>query len=105
MYISKDGRYIATTIAIENDKYPGEGWFRMVGVRRDARGLGAGKLVALATLHSLAERGYKSAMLSTDDVRIPAISLYLSLGFKPVYSHESHEERWKKVMETLKALK
>lgn len=98
LYIRKDGKDIATTTAIENSKFPGEGWFRMVGVSPEARGSGAGRMVTLAALHSLADRGYKSVVLSTDDERIPAICLYLSLGFEPVYSHESHEKRWEKVM-------
>jgi len=74
----------------------------MVGVDPDSRGLGAGRLIALAALHSLAERGYKTAVLSTDDERIPAINLYYSLGFRPIYTHESHKERWKKIMAKLK---
>lgn len=101
LYVCKDGKEISTTTAIENEKYPGEGWLRMVAVALDARGQGAGKLVTLAALHSLAARGYKSVMLSTDDRRTPAISLYLSLGFKPLYTHESHEERWKNVLASL----
>ena len=102
IYISKDGKDIATTTAIENEKYPGEGWFRMVAVSPQARGLGAGRMVALAALHSLAKRGYKTVLLSTDDQRIPAICMYLSLGFEPVYSHESHKERWDKVFNIIK---
>ena len=102
LYISKDGKDIATTTAIEASKFPGEGWFRMVATSPQARGLGAGRLVTLAALHSLAARGFKSAMLSTDDERIPAIRLYLSLGFEPFYSHESHKERWEKVFEKIR---
>lgn len=101
LYIAKDGVDIATATAVEKDIFPGEGWFRMIGTAPEARGLGAGKLVCLAALHSLAARGYKSVVLSTDDARIPAIKLYLSLGFEPIFTHESHEERWKKVMENI----
>ncbi len=101
LYISKNGVDIATTSAVENPAYPGEGWFRMVGVHQDARGMGVGRMIALAALHALKDRGYKSACLSTDDARIPALSLYLSLGFEPVYSHESHKERWERVFEIL----
>lgn len=101
LYISKNGRAIATATAIENGKYPGEGWLRMVAVSPDSRGLGAGKLIVSAALHSLAARGYKSVLLSTDDRRTPAISLYLSLGFQPIYTHESHEERWNSVLTSL----
>ena len=101
LYLSYNGKPIATATAVEHQNYPGEGWYRMVGVRTDARGMGAGRLIGLAALHALRNRGYKSALLSTDDQRIPAINLYLSLGFEPVYTHESHEERWKKVFETI----
>ena len=101
IYAEKDGENIATATAVENPLYPGEGWFRMIGTHVDARGLGAGRLVCLAALHSLRDRGYKSAVLSTDDNRIAAISLYLSLGFKPVFSHASHRGRWEKVFASL----
>lgn len=102
LYIAKDNVYIATATAVEKADFPGEGWFRMIASVPEARGLGAGRLVCLAALHSLAARGYKTAVLSTDDERIPAISLYLSLGFEPLINHESHEERWAKVFEQLK---
>ena len=105
LYLRYNGVDVATTTAVENAAYPNEGWFRMVGVRQDARGMGAGRLIALAALHELKDRGYKTAVLSTDDTRIPAISLYLSLGFEPVYSHESHKERWEKVFDVLNSKK
>ena len=101
LYISKDGVDIATATAVEKAEFPGEGWFRMVGTRPSARGLGAGRMVLNACLHSLAARGYKSVVLSTDDERIPALKLYLSLGFEPLYTHESHKERWEKIMKEI----
>jgi ribosomal protein S18 acetylase RimI-like enzyme len=101
LYISRDSIDIATCTAVEKDTFPGEGWFRMVGTRPSARGHGAGRLVLTAALHSLAARGYRSVVLSTDDSRTPAISLYLSLGFKPLMNHPSHEARWKAVFEEL----
>lgn len=102
LYIAKDGVDISTATAVEKEDFPGEGWFRMVGTVPEARGLGAGKLVCLAALHSLAARGYKSAVLSTDDERIAAIKLYLSLGFEPIFTHESHEARWDKIYSIIK---
>ena len=77
----------------------------MVGVHADARGLGAGKMIGLAALYDLRDRGYKSALLSTDEHRLPAISLYLSLGFEPVFTHESHKARWEKVFEQIAEFK
>ncbi len=101
LYISKDGKDIATTTAVEKESFPGEGWFRMVGVAPEACGLGAGRLISLAALHSLAARGYKTAVLSTDDFRLPALNLYYSIGFRPIYTHESHAERWAKILPQL----
>ena len=105
LYISRNGEPIATTSAVEHPSYPGEGWYRMVGVKASAKGVGAGKLIGLAALYALRDRGYKSAMLSTDDIRIPAIRLYLSLGFEPYYNHESHKERWEKVLKIIEEQK
>ncbi len=102
LYIAKNFVPIATATAVEKEDFPGEGWFRMIATCPEARGHGAGRLVCLAALHCLAARGYKTAVLSTDDFRIPAIKLYLSLGFEPIYTHESHPGRWAKVMENIK---
>lgn len=101
LYISKNGVDISTVTAVEKETFPGEGWFRMVGTHPDARGQGAGRMVLIAALNSLAARGYRSTVLSTDDFRLPAISLYLSLGFEPVYTHESHPDRWAKIFAEL----
>lgn len=101
LYIAKNSVPIATATAVEKEDFPAEGWFRMIATAPEARGHGAGRLVCFAALHCLAARGYKTAVLSTDDFRIPAIKLYLSLGFEPIYTHESHKERWEKVMQTI----
>ena len=105
LFVAKDGKDIATCTAAEKEWFPSEGWLRMVGTDPDARGCGAGRLVCLAALHCLAAHGYHSAALSTDDFRLPAISLYLSLGFRPLILREDHEERWAKVMKALEERK
>ena len=73
----------------------------MVGVAPEARGQGAGRMIGLAALHALAKQGYKTAVLSTDDFRLPALGLYFSLGFEPWMNHESHPARWEAVMKKL----
>ena len=105
LYLSLNGKDIATATAVENPLFPKEGWFRMVGVDPCARGIGAGRIISLAAMHSLAARGYKSIVLSTDDERIPAINMYYSLGFRPLYTHESHKARWKSIMPLIKQTK
>jgi GNAT superfamily N-acetyltransferase len=100
-YIRRGGLDLATTTAVENPAYPGEGWLRMVGVRPGESGKGLGKAIVSLALASLRERGYQTAVLSTDDERIPALCTYLSLGFRPVYTHKSHQERWQRLKEIL----
>lgn len=104
LYLLRGGIPIATASAVEHHDHPGEGWFRMVGVHADGQGMGAGRMIALAALHALRARGYTSALLSTDDWRIPAISLYLSLGFEPLYTHESHSQRWREVFKVMDSM-
>ena len=67
--------------------------------------VGAGPAGLTAALYALRDRGYTSALLSTDDYRIPAISLYLSLGFRPLFTHESHKERWRAVLKAISSEK
>ncbi|MDO4618245.1 MAG: GNAT family N-acetyltransferase [Clostridia bacterium] len=101
-YMVKDGKLISTASAVENADFEGEGWLHMVGTHPESRGLGAGKIATLAVLHSFKDRGYKSVVLSTDDERIPAIATYLKLGFKPIFTDDTHEGRWAKVMQQIK---
>jgi mycothiol synthase len=75
------------------------GLVHMVGVDMKYQGRGLGRVITLLVLHRLKERGFTAVMAATEDFRIPALSLYLSLGFKPLYRHRSDEKRWKRVMQ------
>ena len=59
------------------------------------------ELPSAAARTKAAEQGIARARLETDDVRIPAITIYLSVGFRPLLTHESHLQRWRKVYHTL----
>lgn len=102
LYLTRDNKILASATVVEHDDFPGEGWFRMIAASPEETGKGYGKLICLAALHNLAKRGYKSVVLSTDDERVPALRTYLGLGFEPIYSHESHKERWEKILNSLK---
>lgn len=79
------------------------GLVHMVGVDRKYQGQGLGRVITLLVLRRLKERGFHSVMAATEDFRIPALSLYLSLGFKPLYRHRSDEKRWKRVMQKMRS--
>jgi ribosomal protein S18 acetylase RimI-like enzyme len=68
------------------------------GVDADFRGQGLGRAAMILSLHRSRERGFKRALLTTEDHLTPALSLHLSLGFKPVYFNRFHRRRWKKIL-------
>jgi mycothiol synthase len=77
------------------------GYVHMVAVAPEHRGRGLGRALVLSVLRRFREVGLASAMLETDDIRLPAIRLYLGLGFRPAFTHESHAERWRRVRREL----
>ena len=73
----------------------------MVGTHKKGLRKGAGKLAVLAVLLGLQKEGYEACYLRTDDFRLPAIALYLSLGFEPLIDDEEMQTRWDKIREIL----
>ena len=92
------GEGVASACAwIRDGELAGEGTVHMVGALKAHRGRGLGRLVTLAVLRWLAENGFRTARLSTDDWREPAIAVYLKLGFEPIFFDAQHERRWQAV--------
>lgn len=100
-FVEIDGKDVATATSYDHWDYPGEGFLHMVGTRKDCLGKGAGSLVTLAVLNWLKQNGYKSAVLSTDDWRLPALKMYYKLGFRPVNNREDMPARWAEVYKNL----
>ncbi len=61
------------------------------------------RAVCTAVLRFLERRNYQKVTLATDDWRLDAITLYLSLGFVPVMEGEDMPSRWTEVMKQLKS--
>lgn len=66
------------------------------------RGRGLGKATCTEVARFLVSRGCKTIELGTDDWRLPAIHVYLSMGFRPVMNRSDMPERWDAVIEKLK---
>lgn len=80
---------------------PGKGYVHMVGIRTDFRGKGLAKPLSAAVVKYLQEKGCSRIVLDTDDFRLPAIKVYLGLGFVPVLHDSDMRERWLAVMRAL----
>ncbi|NLO81805.1 MAG: GNAT family N-acetyltransferase [Clostridiales bacterium] len=89
---------IATATAWESKDFGKEtGYLHMVGILPEHSGKRLGYQVCLAALHHMALEGKSSAVLHTDDFRLPAIKTYWNLGFKPMLVHENQVRRWYEV--------
>ena len=99
----RDGyRPVATASAWVEETYgPDAGVLHYVAVRRASHGRQFGRHVSLAAMHVMAREGHRRVVLRTDDDRIPAIRLYLKLGFVPFLVHENQRERWGDVLDDI----
>lgn len=75
--------------------YPaGVGYVHFVGTLQSSQGLGLGRAVTLRVLRGFVDRGLDRAVLHTADFRLPAIRLYLQLGFVPEYREDAERSAW-----------
>ena len=75
--------------------YPdGTGYVHLVGVHQASQGLGLGRAVTLRVLRGFVDRGLTKAVLNTADFRLPAVRLYLELGFIPEYRDDTERLAW-----------
>lgn len=80
---------------------PREGVLDYVATHPDHQGRGLGRATCTAVSRYLVGQGCETVSLLTDDWRLPAIHLYLSLGYEPVMNREDMPGRWARVMEGL----
>jgi mycothiol synthase len=101
-FVCRGAEPVATASAWFVARYgPTVGYLHYVGVLKAHAGLGLGLAASVASLRRLAAEGCTSAMLQTDDFRLPAIKQYLRLGFEPVLVDENQRTRWPEVFRAL----
>lgn len=97
------GYVVASAVAAEYDRvgHAERGSLQWVMTDPAHTGKGLGSVVAAAATRLLTNTGYRRVYLSTDDWRLPAISIYLKLGWKPLIFTNGMAERWNVVLNKL----
>ncbi len=94
----------AASAAAEKSDYPelpDLGCLGWVMASEAYRGRQLGKVVSLAAMHCLARHGCRRFALKTDDWRLPAVNMYLKLGWKPWLVDDDMPGRWQALCQTL----
>ena len=95
------GKIVAATFASREDPPGAAGMLDYVVSHPEHRGKGLGRRVCAAVMEFFVDAGYERISLLTDDFKLPAIKVYLSLGFEPVMTREDMPARWDAIMEKL----
>ena len=98
---ARGDRIVAATFASAEVGMDCTGRADFVTSHPDVRGLGLGRAACTGVVKYLVDRGYSNVILYTDDWRLPAIGLYLSMGFEPQMTRQDMPGRWQRVMEQL----
>jgi mycothiol synthase len=102
--IEHNGEIVATASArLLPQMYSNAGYVHYVAASPNHAGKKLGFAVSLATLYEFVRLGCTSAVLDTDDFRLPAVKTYLNLGFVPHHTDDTHAERWSVVESNLVA--
>jgi mycothiol synthase len=108
--VEREGEIVAATFASRlSNTPPGpprssrddpsrEGVLDYVATRPDHQGRGLGRATCTGVAGFLVSRGCDVVSLTTDDWRLPAIHIYLSMGFRPVMDREDMPGRWASVL-------
>lgn len=100
--IAHDGQVVATASSRhDHDRFPGSGYVHWVGALPGHAGKRLGSALMDRLLVDFRERGYRDAVLETDDFRLPAIRTYLRHGYVPITEDvkgENHLARWSMVL-------
>ena len=102
--VEHEGGLVATAMATHNptDRHPFGGELGWVAGDPAHSGRGLGRAVCAAVIRRYSQAGYERVYLKTDDHRLPAISIYLRLGYEPYMYAPGMEERWQAVRQNLR---
>ena len=88
---------VAVTFATPHKEDAEAGHLDYVAAHPEHQGMHLGRAVCTEVMRFFFGRGRERMELLTDDWRLPAIKLYLNLGFEPVLRRGDMPERWEVV--------
>jgi GNAT superfamily N-acetyltransferase len=93
------GKIVATAMATHSpmERHPQGGELGWVAGDPAHKGKGLGKAVCAAATARLIRGGYRDMFLRTDDFRLPAIKIYLTLGYEPLFLDSGMQQRWQEI--------
>ena len=96
-------RLVATCMASHHptERHPFGGNLGWLSGDPDFQGRGLGYAVAAAVTRRLVQAGYRRIYLETHDFRLPAIRIYLKMGWLPFLFQEDMLDRWHQVCRQL----
>ena len=97
------GTVVAASTAAQYPKaqHPDGHSLQWVVAHSDHLGTGSGRATVAAATQVLADSAPNYSYLSTDDFRLPAINIYLKLGWQPLMFQHGQIARWAIVFERL----
>ena len=87
----RDGEVVGSVFITRASEGEGVAQLRLLYVEPSARGLGLGRRLVDECIRFSRARGYKTLMLWTHDILVPAVRIYAAAGFKLV-KEERHNE-------------
>lgn len=96
---TKSDKIVASAMGLHDPKDPNPVGSELSWVAGDPahRGQGLGRAVCAAVTGRLIEAGYRDIHLFTDDWRVPAIKVYLKMGYTPLLFNSEMVERWQAI--------
>ena len=106
-YLSYNDRVIGTASSWYNANYHGEniGRIHWVALHPDHQGQGLSKPLLSSVITRILKLGHEKCYLRTYDVRLRAISLYLSFGLRPDIHSEKDRCLWQGIAERFRELR
>lgn len=97
------GTLVATANAnhLPQPRHPEGGELSFVVASPAHAGKGLGRAVTAAVVRRFLQAGYRRIYLKTDDHRLPAIKVYLQVGFEPLHFADDMPGRWAAVEKQL----